>query len=138
MASPISSTVAEKRWVRTEMVAGASMRAVYAASGEVGDPDEMGAERAGGECVVESPVGGDKRAVPNHRDREVDAVVDAASKSAGNLERKWQHRLGRVDLHTHRAEILHGPHRFRDRRLATAHALEKRAGHLDEDEIGNE
>jgi len=56
---------------------GSSMQAVYAGQ-ERRDPEEMGAERAGGERVVEPPIGSDKRAVANHRNSEVDAVVDSA------------------------------------------------------------
>src|ERR671936_2565805 len=41
IASPISSTIAENRWVRTEIVTGSSMTAVYAASGDVGDPEKV-------------------------------------------------------------------------------------------------
>src|SRR2546428_13481583 len=67
IASPISSTMAEKRWVRTEMVTGSSMQAVYAGSGNVGDPEEMGAERAGGGRGVEPPIGSDKGAVGKRR-----------------------------------------------------------------------
>src|SRR5207244_9153040 len=79
IASPISSTMAEKRCVRTEMVSGSSMQAGYAGSGNVGDPERMGAERAGGERVVEPPIGSDKRAVANHRNREVMTVLTRAS-----------------------------------------------------------
>src|SRR3989440_8603359 len=62
IASPISSTMAEKRWVRTEMVTGSSMQAVYAASGQVGDPEQMGAEWTVLERTIKGPVGGHHRA----------------------------------------------------------------------------
>src|SRR3989475_11858646 len=79
IASPISSTMAEKRWVRTEMVTGSSMQAVYAGSGNVGDPEEMGAERAGGERVGEPPIGSDDRTMPEHSHGEVHAVIHTAA-----------------------------------------------------------
>src|SRR2546422_11616342 len=80
IASPISSTMAEKRWVRTEMVVGSSMPAVYAGAGDVGDPEEVGAERAGGERGVQPPVGGDKTGVAHHRNPAGHDVVHQGAK----------------------------------------------------------
>src|SRR2546428_12494890 len=121
IASPISSTMAEKRWVRTEMVTGSSMPAVYAGSGNVGDPEEMGAERAGGERVVQPPIGGDKRAVANHRNREVKTVVHRASKTRRELDGQREERLGRGGLEGERAERLQSLCRPRHPRLASHH-----------------
>src|SRR3989475_9889093 len=67
IASPISSTMAEKRWVRAEMVTGSSMQAVYAGSGNGGDPEERGAERAGGARDGEPRMGSDERGAANSR-----------------------------------------------------------------------
>src|SRR6266478_1685819 len=63
IASPISSTMAEKRCVRTEMVTGSSMPAVYARSANVADPEEMGPQRTAGQRVVEATIRGHDRTV---------------------------------------------------------------------------
>src|SRR2546430_8848884 len=135
IASPISSTMAEKRWVRTEMVTGSSMPAVYGGSGNVGDPEEMGAERAGGERVVQPPIGGDKRAVANHRNREVKTVVHRASKARRELDGQREKRLGRVDLKGQPADRLQGLCRHRHRHFPSHHPLPQSVGDLHENKI---
>src|SRR2546423_1389754 len=111
IASPISSTMAAKRCVRTEMVTGSSMEAVYAGSGNVGDPEDMGAQRAAGQRVVEATIRGHDRTVAEHRDGKVHAIVDAPRETTGQFQGERQQGRRGMDLHAERAEMLDGPRR---------------------------
>src|SRR6266850_481048 len=106
IASPISSTMAEKRWVRTEIVTGSSMQAVYAASGQVGDPEHVRAQRAVLERAIQHAVGRHHRAVAQQRHRKVEAVIEAALESRREIECQRRQCLCRVDLEHHPTELL--------------------------------
>src|SRR2546425_12810022 len=93
IASPISSTMAEKRWVRTEMVTGSSMPAVYAASGQVGEQEHVRAERTSGERVVEPAIGGDEGTVAKNGDGEIHAVVNATIETRRQVRCQREERL---------------------------------------------
>src|SRR6267378_2640761 len=106
IASPISSTMAEKRCVRTEMVTGTSMRAVYAASGQVRDPHHVRPERAVLERAIQHAVGRHHRAVAQQRHREVEAVIEAALESRRAIECERCQCLGPMDLELHPTKFL--------------------------------